>query len=836
MIRILALALTVFAMSAPSVVAAQCAFGTDGQGNVVEKQLALDAKKASIAPTVPPAVPPAVPPWAQQQAALDLALGEAFTNTLTLTEPARIAITLTNPTAERLRVSFDDVTGAHHEVEWDSAVSSTLTREVRLATGIWTISVTAEAQTFNQQAGTVIIKARFGSLAPVTPSPPWAMPVSATIDGVYIATAIGATQKVEISSSAMTAWPRPRLTLVCDANVATPIGALQFASSVTSSAADGGVRGLGVAPAIVTETLALLAEVAIDRARAGALEALRRRLVDPFCADPATRISLRRLGLGASGELALPRTCELLQSIRLDDVLASGRPLLIALRDDLRFTIAPSVAVRLARGDDRVEQALRGAVSIMDAAIDRGGFDVLQGQLALELFTAIDRAGKAVVTTLAESLVSKLEARLKQTASAAAIVAVLVRRCAAPACTDHELRAAATALVKAVIDGGWAWRDVATATDAAMIVTGAVGDIAPLRTALDYACEARLVVAVVKRCSGGGCTAGDLSAMVSQPGTYFTPESTLPGALCWDQGRFRLPGGDLAAVHRLVVDGLALVAPVVDGQGRDRARAAVRLIAQLVARNVSPERARLVMAFVDVAVAVIDEDYGTAFGRFLSLAQAAAPSASQSHVVRKFAQLVGAVASYAVVYRDTKDSDPAAARDARKRALSTIIDSMTDRTARGDERVVSVGSNVGLGFSVRDIDQDDTSDDDDDDPWLPALRVPLGVRLEHLRKRDATGRAGLGYFFALNVIDLGQFVRRNEDDDLAKVDWADFVGIGLEAGFSHAWLGRELNLAAHATYAPSIRSETGDPDNPHRAGVWTYGVALGYYVPFIDLN
>lgn len=762
------------------------------------------------------------------EANLAAILAEPFENRVHVTALTRLALTLSNPTTERLRVSFDEAGGAHREVEWDPAVSTALTREFRLEPGDWTITVGSEAQAFSQPAGTVMIRARFEPLVPRA--------TGATIDGVYVATAITATPS---APTLITAWPRPRLALMCNPTPVQSMADAQFAANVTTSAADGSVRGLGVAPEIITDTLALLAEIAIDRARAGALDVLRRRLVEPFCVNDATRVTLKRLTLGDSGEVALPRTCELLRSLRLDDVLASGRPLLFALRDDLRFTIAPAVVVKLARGDVHVERVLRGVVSIVNAAIDRGGFDVLQAQLALELVTAVEHAGTAVVAEVQDEFARQIATALgalpaADHATVVAIAGALGAPCAATPCSPGERDAAAKALV-ATLSKGWRWTDVATRAKVSAVVVAAVRQAAGgdrLRSAIAYGCQARLVVTIVKRCSGGGCTAGDLSALIARPGDYFAKDTELPAALCWANGDYVAPPADIAALQRLVIDGLALVAPVVEGRGRERARAAVRLIAQFATRTAVDEDVDKVTAFADLAVAVIDEDYGTAFGRFLSLVEAVAPPTPQHRVVRKFAQLIGAVASYAVVYRETKDSDPAEAREARKRALSSIIDAMTDRAERSDEKLVSIGSNVGLSYSVRNVDQDSTSDD----PWQPAVRVPLGLRIEYLRKRGAGGGAGVGGFVGLQLVDLGQFIRPDEDDELAAVEWADFLSLGAEAGISHAWLGRELNLAVHASYGPSLRHSNSDTTHPQGTGVWTVGVALGYYVPFIDLN
>jgi hypothetical protein len=73
---------------------------------------------------------------------------------------------------------------------------------------------------------------------------------------------------------------------------------------------------------------------------------------------------------------------------------------------------------------------------------------------------------------------------------------------------------------------------------------------------------------------------------------------------------------------------------------------------------------------------LIDQDYGTALNAFLGMTSKVQPG-NVPAPVRKVVQLLGAVASYAAVYRDTKTADPKAARDTRKQALEALIDQAT---------------------------------------------------------------------------------------------------------------------------------------------------------------
>lgn len=748
---------------------------------------------------------------------------------------ARVTIGLTNPPPTRLRISFDELGGKHAEVEWDPAVASELNRTVSLDGGHWLIGASAEPSTYNQQTGTVSIQVRFDGL--VTPQA-----TAATIEGTYVAAAISTSKDSAVPvQTVLGAWPRPRVSLQCQAGLPA-IEALPFASIDASRAAGDGLRGFGVAPSFVTDTLAILAEIAVDRARAGALKVLKDRLVDPFCKNTGSRVTLKKLHLGGTDDIALPRTCELLDTLRLDDILSSGRPLLVALRDDLRLTIAPAAVMTLSHGRAPVESGLRAVVSILNAAIDHGGLDGIEGQVIIELLGQMDQLTSGATADLRAKIVAKLTA--SPSLPLADIAAALMLPCATKAtCTLNDIKDGVETLLRRPV-GQWKAlaASKADALAAALVPSVRVAldealadatdhDLAAaaklVRDGVRYACQARLVVAVVKDCSRGTCSAADILARLDTPQSFYAVDRALPQALCWkDDAYIPLPA-DAAAARRFVIDGLRLLAPVIDGAGRDRAKAAVQLVVQLMQRlhpaaDGAPDP--LLEMFGEMAIAVIDQDYGTAFGRFVRLAsEVAARQATPSKLppeVRRLAQLVGAVASYAAVYRSTKDEDPAVAREARKRALSSIIDTYTDRSDRAGDYIVSIGSNVGMSF-----------DGLADDSYAPALRVPLQVSFEWLPgERRAFGKH-LGYRVAAQAADLGQFVRTGDDDQLDDVRWADFVSPGVEAGLLIGDLSSAVNLSVHVSYAPSIEEKPGGTD-----GVWRYGIAASYYVPFLDLN
>jgi hypothetical protein len=472
---------------------------------------------------------------------------------------------------------------------------------------------------------------------------------------------------------------------------------------------------------------------------------------------------------------------------------------------------------------------LQAALTLVNGAIDRGGIDALDGQLALQLLGNVDQLD----VTLPPEVVAELHASLAAWVASLtppykpALLAALSAappRCATATCTDVELVAKLETFMHTPLAS---MKAVADDTELIAELQAAIASSARANRAVGYACEIRLAVATIKRCQHDGCSAQDLAGMISKPEDYFAADHALPLALCWNHEpgppevyTYRQPPEDLVALQQLVLDGIRMVAPVVDGKGRDRAKAAVHLLVELLEREGDPRINRYAGAFAEIADALIDEDYATALNQFLALASKLQPGNVPPQMA-KVVQLIGAVSSYAAVYTATKGEDPKAAHEARKHALEGLIDSATDRTDRDGDWILSVGSNVGLsatwskGFRT----------EGDWGKAEPSVRVPLGLALDLPRWSCVTLHLGI------QLADLGQFVHRS-DNKLDDVRWDDFVSPGVELGVSIPKLDRALNLSVHAAYAPTI------PTDPSMArdGVWRVGLSVGYYVPFFDFN
>src|SRR5262249_958542 len=81
--------------------------------------------------------------------------------------------------------------------------------------------------------------------------------------------------------------------------------------------------GAGEVPPVAAELLQIFAEVAVDKAKRKGFELIRSRIHDALCAGDA------------NATIKLPRTCALIDTVRLEDLAAQAQALRGALVGDL---------------------------------------------------------------------------------------------------------------------------------------------------------------------------------------------------------------------------------------------------------------------------------------------------------------------------------------------------------------------------------------------------------------------------------------------------------------------------------------------------------------------
>jgi hypothetical protein len=324
-------------------------------------------------------------------------------------DSVNLVATLENPPKTRVTLSITGYGGFHTELVWDPAVGDGLQHDVLLRSnpavcqGKCPYTIMAFAEDDRLQTAQIVVvtstqfttskKCAFPADPSKQPSGKETIDKSADPQGCVESTG---TDEIVIRGSTLTrtvvagskepdraprppdAWT-PGLRLKCNSGT-IELSELRlnhkqlYAASVARGFLD------QAAPAAVTDTLAVLAEIAVDRAKAGALELIRERFIDPIC----NRLNLRLLGLGGD-EQAFPRACTLLSGMRLEDLLSSGRSLIEAVKDDVRLTLLPALVAKLdisSAARDIAALSLRLGNEMLDGSGNDGAdLDLLVEQL-----------------------------------------------------------------------------------------------------------------------------------------------------------------------------------------------------------------------------------------------------------------------------------------------------------------------------------------------------------------------------------------------------------------------------------------------------------------------
>lgn len=823
---------------------------------------------------------------------------------VTVTSGARLVARLADAPRTRVTLSIDDAAGNHSELVWDPAVDDGLQHTLLLqgAAGgrIWTFTPSSEQERIQTGQVVVIISTSFvGELS----GPAASLTDSLTLKGsrsAMTATVSTVTPSTKVAGS-------PRIILSCELGE-VEMSSLKLDSRRVEMAAN--ARGLldQAVPAPVAEALTLLAEVAIDHAKAGAMKLVKQKFVEPMC----SKLTLNALALRGSGP-AFPRACSLLEQLRLEDVLSSGASIVTAAKDDIRLTIAPALLDAVIANDETRELA-KIALQFANRLIDGESDSVVDVDL---LVAFLDRLAWSNGFEQSQDVVLGWLQNLKLDANAQkALVRSTLNRALPSTFWDDprspllvfanckrkyrdvtswmpdkdgqfpvgeyltpDRRACLESLLATLFDAT-KFGDVEASVRAALkaryfrlddLVKELRGR-APVRLAsylaatygkggasklspyleqsaepvLENACAVRLIVGITKWCSGREtCSAGDVAYAIDNPRRIFKPSNELPEALCWTGSapdeKYRLPESTAQFID-LGVRMISFLRPAAKGDERTRALAMVRWLFSVV-RTVNTEP--LVDRLEQIAGQLIEGDYLRAMTESFSVAREVCrrTTCADWEPAKRALALVGAVASYVRTYEQTKSLDAAAARDARRKAIASLIDSATDREGRETNVVYSLGAPVGFSAGVRLSAGDDASYGSRLGAYDAAaglqLRVPLAIAVQWLPKDDDDL---FGSHLALWVADLGQFTRTRPPGSTDEISWKDFVGIGAQAGFLLGSKSHSLVLAAEASYAPGLYArdvmlvENGQTTVRNVSGVFTFGVTLAYYVPFFDLN
>lgn len=333
-------------------------------------------------------------------------------NQVTVGSTVNLIALLQNPPRTKVILSIDGTVGFHREIVWDPTVGDGLKHDVLLPNGTYKILAYADEERVQTNELVMTRTTKFTACDQLNKQQREGCDEARDDESLLVGT-----QKTVLFTSSMTGagsgsaatgpvpytdptdQTRPTIRIMCEQQGALQLSKVPLATKQLYAASV--ARGFldQAAPKLVTDTLAILAEIAIERAKANVMDLVKERFVTPIC----EKLTLELLGLGGADERALPRTCALLENMRLQDLLASGRNLIEAASDDIRTTLVARIVERL--------DVPAAAQSIALIAIDLGnklidgssgdatGIDLLFTQLdrlfrrsTLESFPAVTQA------------------------------------------------------------------------------------------------------------------------------------------------------------------------------------------------------------------------------------------------------------------------------------------------------------------------------------------------------------------------------------------------------------------------------------------------------------
>lgn len=809
---------------------------------------------------------------------------------LAITDNTRLIATLHKPPRTKVTLTIDASGGFHRELVWDPEGPEGLQRDVllQLPTSTYDISVFADDERI--QAGGVIMKTSYdfnpptsGGTAPRTPM-----------------TTFRADPKVmAVGGNPVGSQMKPEVRLRCESGQ-YEFAALHFSNRNLYAASVG--RGFvdQKVPAVVGETLTLLAEIAFDRAKASAMRVVKDKFVGPICSD----LTLATFRIGPASTKAFPRTCSLLQAMRIEDVLSAGRNLVGAVRDDVRFTLAPALVRSLALTMSPTSREIATIALELANHLVSGN-----GTFTTELPLLVTRIDETLLTSIALSIetVSKaylksIEGTLKESILRAALDELLPEDPGAwlsPIAGSEETRSFAIKLQLDKVTECVRKRDdkYFIAADRSECLAKLTTHLASTKvsllelvqerlpvstiikisstidpdgfsvwldtdklkeldvstnTMLARACAVRVVVGVMKWCSGReDCSAGNIASTLAAPESIFkrtastgTTSRALPDSWCWydDNGKDRLRLPPLRGEYvELTSRALAFLSPPAKGEEKQRIVSVIRWLFDM-AKQVDPSSEAALNDLQEILNLFVEGDYMRGISQTFTFAIQQCKGCKIPSAMHKATALIGSVAAYLQLYDETKGVDPAEARAARKKALESLIDASTDRTSRGGEWIYSVGSGVGIAAGLR-LAPGGRADHEPDhvipnylDPEAGfSWRVPLGVAAQRMPTEKTWG-----CHLAVNLADLGNFLRSTDAED--ELRWQDFVGLNLQVG---VLVGKSPHavIAADLAWQPGLYArdvtftrKDGSEFVERKSGAYTVGLTFAIYVPFFDFN
>lgn len=209
--------------------------------------------------------------------------------------------------------------------------------------------------------------------------------------------------------------------------------------------------------------------------------------------------------------------------------------------------------------------------------------------------------------------------------------------------------------------------------------------------------------------------------------------------------------------------------------------------------------------------------------------------------LRRAFAVVSALASYGASYRGNDSGEVAPEElqkqraEERKKALEAVIDAFTDRSQRENDWVLSLGTNVSIGYQHR--VNAFNGKGENHQPNLSPVSLPMGLAFQQLPGEDHGN-----FHVMLTFVDLAQYltVSKEKVDDASNIqapkpELATALRLGAEIGFLFGEPSFPLSVTVHGAWIPRVTYE-GDEGRNESRSEFRYGVSVGVYVPFLDLN
>lgn len=644
-------------------------------------------------------------------------------------------------------------------------------------------------------------------------------------------------------------------------------------------------------PQVVLDLFGILAEIAFDRAKAKSFSLLSEQAIKLACTDLKGSVLREGLDQAAIPEsrlwwlpspesLLLPQTCETLRGLRIQELATAGKSIYGAVVRDITafpLSILPKLTAKLS--SDILD--LKGMVEMARVKLN-SGTPVCSEPAALP-------AAKDDIKALADhlaALASPDESLAERVRAAAGIPPALdhlrSNACIVDTVPEHKpLRAVLTnqllslkaelgdvpslllvpplmhalaVVVKGVVEsnGQLGERDVQVAfLTFAKEFAQQTDSLLPIKTAPKAViCPVRLALAVISECqSRGGCDALAISEYLRSPEVFLDDEQCpIKEQRSWPEisqfisralevvrpNRATPPAAQLRSVTNLIFDIAEFVLAKQQNRRFPLDASSLKAMRNILTGALDQEAQDVLVGFSQLI--------GNGFAHAAPLQQ----ETKGPQTLRKLSALAAAVASYAKNYASgdehLDEKQAKAQREARKKAIESMMDLTTQRSERANEFIVSLGINPGFHLLGAQAGPGATGKSN---AFYTQLTLPTGVALQWLAPR--LGKH-LGFHMQFSVLDLAQFVSFDgqANRSMTNLTWSDFVTVGLQLGFL---IGKSPNaqffLGTDFRYAPSLSFQDALADDANamkraeydrNRGVFRGGVSIGYYVPFFDFN